>query len=83
MRLKKENVSRFYFESNVVIVPYKKILLLVQLVLLKIVEAIFHNIPVVSVPLNGYEEFSYLKFANNKEDFIYAIDSYMNRSVNS
>lgn len=80
---KKEDVEKYYNKLDVVIVPYKQNDFMRATRPIKIVEAIFNMVPVVSIPINGYKESEFLRFATNEKEFSEEITYLMNNKIDS
>jgi glycosyltransferase involved in cell wall biosynthesis len=78
----KEEVSYYYRRLNVVIVPYKQNKFMLATRPIKIVESIFAGTPVVSIPMSGYEENSFIKYATNYQEFSDNIDFLIKNPIN-
>lgn len=70
----KEDVISYYRMFEVVIVPYKQTDFMKSTRPIKIVESIFAGTPVVTVPVSGYAENNFIKFATNHKEFSEKID---------
>lgn len=73
-KVAKHDVAAWYREFDVVIVPYRRNTFVSATRPIKIVEAVFAGVPVVSVPVAGYCETEFIRFAVSSEDFSNAID---------
>ena len=49
---------------------------------IKIVESIMAGVPVVTVPVNGYEKCSFIRFADTIDDFSEEIDYLLEHPIN-
>jgi glycosyltransferase involved in cell wall biosynthesis len=65
----KEETYKYYQMFDVVIVPYRQNQFIRASRPIKIVESIFAGTPVVSIPISGYTENDYIKFATDYVDF--------------
>lgn len=77
----KEDVSEIYNMVDVVIVPYIQNSFIKATRPIKIVESVFAGTPVVTVPVDGYIPNSFIKFADNFEQFSEAIDYFINNRI--
>lgn len=77
----KKHVKSIYTMVDIVIVPYKRNEHIQSTRPIKIVESIFNHTPVVTVPMDGYVENSFIQFAENKKEFVDKIDIFMNHKV--
>lgn len=79
--ISKEEVSIVYGNFDVVIVPYIQNDFMFSTRPIKIVESIFSGTPVVTIPMSGYKESSFIKFARNLEEFNHYIDYLINNPI--
>ena len=79
--ISKEKVFKIYEDFDVIIVPYIQNDFMFSTRPIKIVESIFSGTPVVTIPMSGYEESSFIKFAKNIEEFNYYIDFLINSPI--
>lgn len=70
----KERMSSLYTNFNAVIIPYRHNEFIQATRPIKIVESVMAGTPVVTVPMTGYEESKYVRFADTVEDFSMQID---------
>jgi len=77
----KDEVSKIYTSFDVVIVPYIQNDFMFSTRPIKIVESIFSGTPVVTIPMSGYKESSFIKFARNVNEFNYYIDFLINNPI--
>ena len=68
-KVTKESVHEWYMKFNVVLVPYKQNEFMKATRPIKIVESIFASTPVVTIPISGYEECSFIRFAKTVNEF--------------
>ena len=80
-RFKKEDAHRAYHLTDVIIVPYKQNEFIKHTRPIKIVEAVMAGKPVVTVPVDGYCESHFIKYANDVESFGRAIDYFLEHPV--
>lgn len=66
---KKEDVPSVYTMVDCVIVPYMQNGFIQSTRPIKIVEAIFAGTPVVTIPVSGYKECDFLRFASDPDSF--------------
>lgn len=65
----KEEVYNWYRKFDVVIVPYKQNEFMKATRPIKIVESVFAQTPVVTIPVSGYKQCEFIRFANTSEEF--------------
>ncbi len=70
----KDNIANIYKMVDCVIVPYKKNAFISATRPIKIVESVISGTAVVTVPIAGYEENGFIKFASSVEQFSEKID---------
>lgn len=73
-KVPKHEVASWYRQFDVVIVPYLRNTFMSAARPIKIVEAVFAGVPVVSIPVSGYSETSFIRFAESCEEFSAAIN---------
>lgn len=73
-KMTKERISEIYKMIDIVIVPYKNNEHIRSTRPIKIVESIFNQTPVITIPMSGYKENQYIRFASNVTEFIEQID---------
>ncbi len=73
-RINKQDMGKIYRKFNVVIIPYVKNEFIQSSRPIKIVESIICGTPVVTVPVNGYQQNKYIRFATSAESFSLEID---------
>lgn len=66
----KGEVHNWYKKFDVILVPYKQNEFMKATRPIKIVESIFASTPVVSIPITGYEECSFIRFAKMLRSFL-------------
>ena len=69
----KEQIGAVYTMFENVIIPYKQTSFIHATRPIKIVEAVMAGVPVVTVPVSGYEENDFIHFATNVDQFSAAI----------
>lgn len=79
---KKEDVMNYYRMFGCVIVPYKQNEFIHATRPIKIVESIFSGTPVVTIPMKGYDNNSFIRFAKNAESFSKEIDYLLQNPIN-
>lgn len=70
----KERMPKLYMMFDCIIVPYKENRFIKATRPIKIVESVVSGTPVVTVPVDGYEESSFIRFAQTVQDFSREID---------
>lgn len=70
----KSDVGSWYSVFDVSIVPYQQNSFMFGTRPIKVVESIFAGTPVVSIPVSGYEESSFIRFARSAQQFSEQID---------
>ncbi|MDM5313197.1 glycosyltransferase [Peribacillus frigoritolerans] len=78
----KGEVHNWYKKFDVILVPYKQNEFMKATRPIKIVESIFASTPVVSIPITGYEECSFIRFAKNVKEFSSEIDYLTKNKIN-
>lgn len=81
-KIKKEEIDSVYNMVDVVIVPYKDNIHIKSTRPIKVVESVLNKTPVVTIPMEGYTENSFIKIAHNFEEFSNAVDYFLNNKVN-
>ena len=66
---KKENMNHLYKMVSCVIVPYKQNEFMQSTRPIKIVESVLAGTPVVTIPMSGYNESSFIRFATTAKEF--------------
>lgn len=69
----KEQIGAVYSMFETIIIPYKQTSFIHATRPIKIVEAVMAGVPVVTVPVSGYEENDFIHFATNVDQFSAAI----------
>lgn len=80
-KISKMNVKSIYSMLDVVIVPYKANNHIRSTRPIKIVESVFNRTPVVTVPMDGYKESMFIKFARNEKEFLKEIDFFIEKEI--
>ena len=78
----KSDMPLVYQMFSGVIVPYKNNSFIRATRPIKIVEAVMAGIPVVTVPVDGFHENDYVRFATNVEEFSNQIDFVLSNPIN-
>lgn len=73
-KVSKETVNRMYKTFGCVIIPYLDNSFIKATRPIKIVESIFAGTPVVTIPMDGYQESSFIRFASTEKEFSSEID---------
>ena len=81
-KVSKNKMTQLYRMFNVVMIPYKSNPFIQATRPIKIVEAVLAGTPVVTIPMNGYEECSFIRFAKNESEFIKGIDYLLENPIN-
>lgn len=81
-RIKKSKISELYQMSDCVIVPYLQNEFIKATRPIKIIESILAGTPVVTVPVNGYRENKFIRFAESVEEFKNQINLLSNNPIN-
>ena len=81
-KVKKEEIENIYGMFDVVIVPYKQTDFMKATRPIKIVESVFAGTPVVTIPMDGYQQSSFIRFARNVDEFSAEIDYLINNPIN-
>ena len=71
---KKEDIWDTYRMVDCVIVPYKANEFMAATRPIKIVEAVLAGTPVVTIPMDGYEETTFIRYATDADAFSQQID---------
>lgn len=79
----KEEVIAYYKMFDVVVVPYKQNDFMYATRPIKIVESVFAGTPVVSIPMSGYKECSFIKYATSYMEFSNKIDELMEYPIDT
>lgn len=72
--LNKSRITDVYKFINCTIVPYKQNSFMSNTRPIKIVESVFNGTPVVTIPINGYKECTFIQFADDYASFSTKID---------
>lgn len=67
--VKKSEIHEWYKKFRVLIVPYKQNEFMMATRPIKIVESIFAKTPVVTIPISGYNQSAFIKFATSEKEF--------------
>lgn len=73
-RVKKDEMVSLYRKFDGIIIPYKNNEFIKSTRPIKIVESVLAGTPVVTIPMDGYAENSFIRFANNTNEFCNEID---------
>lgn len=79
----KTDVKNIYQQFDCVIIPYLQNDFIYKTRPIKIVESIFCGTPVVTIPVSGYQECSFIKFANNYLEFENQIRYFINNKIDT
>ncbi|OZM56413.1 hypothetical protein CIB95_11605 [Lottiidibacillus patelloidae] len=77
----KEKVVDYYKMFNAVIVPYQQNDFMKATRPIKIVESIFAGTPVITIPMDGYQKNSFIRFAKNVQEFSDEINNLINNPI--
>lgn len=77
----KEKVPYIYKLLGGVLVPYLANDFIRATRPIKIVESIFAGVPVITVPMTGYKQSSFIRFAEDVEEFSRAIDMLLEKPI--
>ncbi|MDY4852552.1 MAG: glycosyltransferase family 4 protein [Prevotella sp.] len=80
-KVKKENMPTLYRMFSGVIIPYRKNPFIQATRPIKIVESVMSGTPVVSIPVDGYQEGEFIRFAKSVEEFSEQIDFIINNPI--
>lgn len=80
-RAKKEDMPYIYKMFDGVIVPYKDNQFIRATRPIKIVESIMAGTPVVTIPMDGYEENEFIRFASTRDEFSNQIDYILDNPI--
>lgn len=80
-KVKKENMPTLYRMFSGVIIPYRKNPFIQATRPIKIVESVMSGTPVVSIPVDGYQEDKFIRFATSVKDFSEQIDFIINNPI--
>ena len=78
---KKRDMGKIYRMFDCVLIPYKNNEFVAATRPIKIVESVLAGTPVVTIPMNGYEETSFIRFAKDVEGFSLQIDELEKKSL--
>lgn len=79
----KEEIYQWYKKFDVLIVPYKQNKFMRATRPIKIIESIFAGTPVVTIPVEGYKENEFIRFATNVKEFSDSIDYFMSNHIDT
>ena len=79
----KEQIHKVYSNFDVIIVPYIQNEFMYATRPIKIVESIFSGTPVITIPMSGYQESSFIKFARSLKEFNFYIDFFIQNSIDT
>lgn len=74
-------VHSMYTMFNMIIIPYKQNEFIEATRPIKIVESVLSGTPVITIPMCGYEESEYIRFAKDVETFSTEIDFLLNHPI--
>ncbi|MDM5196231.1 glycosyltransferase [Bacillus hominis] len=77
----KAEIHNWYRKFNAIIVPYKQNEFMKATRPIKIVESIFASTPVVTIPVSGYDECTFIKFAKSMDEFSSKLDIVINNKI--
>lgn len=77
----KERMNMLYRKFSGVIIPYQRNAFIQATRPIKIVESVMAGIPVVTMPMDGYEECDFIRFANDIEEYSDQIDYIINHPI--
>ncbi|MGN0006941.1 MAG: glycosyltransferase [Alistipes sp.] len=80
-KVKKEYMPTVYRMFSGVIIPYRKNPFVQASRPIKIVESVMSGTPVVTIPVNGYQEGKFIRFANTVDEFSEQLDWIMNNPI--
>jgi len=80
-RVKKEEMVNLYKKFDGIIIPYKDNDFIKATRPIKIVESVLAGTPVVTIPMDGYIENSFIRFANTIDEFSQQIDYLLNNPI--
>lgn len=80
-RVKKEKIGGVYRMFDGIIVPYKQNDFMKATRPIKIVESVFAGTPVVTIPMDGYNQSSFIRFATDIESFCHEIEYIMSNPI--
>lgn len=77
----KDRMTMLYRKFSGVIIPYQRNAFIQATRPIKIVESVMAGTPVVTMPMDGYDECEYIRFANNIDEFSDQIDYIINHPI--
>lgn len=80
-KVSKDRIPLVYQQFNGVIIPYRDNEFIKATRPIKIVESILSGVPVITVPMDGYDECEYIRFAQSVEDFSSQIDYVLSHPI--
>lgn len=80
-KVEKDKMPQLYMMFDCVIIPYKDNSFIKATRPIKIVESILSGTPVVTVPVDGYNQSSFIRFASTVDEFSREIDYLMNHPI--
>lgn len=80
-KVKKEDMPVLYRMFSGVIIPYRKNPFIQATRPIKIVESVMSGTPVITIPVDGYDEGKYIRFANTVDEFSEQIDFVLNNPI--
>lgn len=80
-KVKKEDMPTVYRMFSGVIIPYRKNPFIQATRPIKIVESVMSGTPVVTIPVDGYQEGPFIRFANTVDEFSERIDWIMSHPI--
>ncbi len=81
-KVEKSKINSLYSAFDCVIIPYQNSEFIKATRPIKIVESVLAGTPVVTVPMDGYDECEFIRFANSADDFIKEIRYCQENSIN-
>ena len=78
----KETIKEEYGKYVCVLIPYIQNAFIYCTRPIKIVESVFEKTPVVTIPISGFDENEYIRFAKTPEEFSLAIEDLYNNPPN-
>lgn len=80
-KVSKDRMPLLYQQFDGVIIPYRNNEFIKATRPIKIVESIISGVPVITVPMDGYKECEYIRFAQSMEEFSSQIDYIMSHPI--
>lgn len=80
-KVEKEKMPQLYMMFDCVIIPYKNNSFIKATRPIKIVESVLSGTPVVTVPVNGYEQSSFIRYATTVDEFSRELDYLMEHPI--